>query len=160
MDQNARPVIVAFDGSDESQAALRAAAELFRDRRLVVVSVWEPGIAMVGLGQPDPMGLTAPLPTTEEIATVDRIQHEHAGTMAEAGARLARDLGADAEALPVPDETDIAETVHGIAEQRDAAAIVVGSRGLGGMKAKLLGSTSRKLLHDTRRPLLVVRCDD
>ena len=160
MENDGRSVVVAYDGSREAQAAVRAAAGLFRDRRLLVVSVWEPGIAMVGLGQPDPMGMTPPLPTPDEIATVDRIQHDHAGTMAEAGARLARDLGADAEALPVADETDVAETVHGIAEQRDAAAIVVGSRGLGGMKARLLGSTSRRLLHDTRRPLLVVRCDD
>jgi nucleotide-binding universal stress UspA family protein len=34
---------------------------------------------------------------------------------------------------------------------------VVGSRGLGGIKARVLGSTSRKLLHDTHRPVLVVR---
>jgi nucleotide-binding universal stress UspA family protein len=35
--------------------------------------------------------------------------------------------------------------------------MVVGSRGLGGIKARLLGSTSRKLLQHTRRPVLVVR---
>jgi nucleotide-binding universal stress UspA family protein len=44
-----------------------------------------------------------------------------------------------------------------VAEDRDARAIVVGSRGLGGFKARFLGSTSRKLLHDTHRPVLVVR---
>ena len=77
--------------------------------------------------------------------------------MAEAGARLARELGATAEALSVPDAVNVADTLIAIAEERDARAIVVGSRGLGGIKARVLGSTSRKLLHDTHRPVLVVR---
>jgi nucleotide-binding universal stress UspA family protein len=57
----------------------------------------------------------------------------------------------------VPDSADVARTLIDIAEERDARAIVVGSRGLGGIKARVLGSTSRKLLHDTHRPVLVVR---
>ena len=77
--------------------------------------------------------------------------------MAEAGARLARELGATAEALSIPDSANIARTLIEIAEERDARAIVVGSRGLGGIKARVLGSTSRKLLHDTHLPVLVVR---
>ena len=46
MSMDERPVVVGFDGSDESEAAMREAAALFRDRTLVVVSVWEPGLAM------------------------------------------------------------------------------------------------------------------
>jgi nucleotide-binding universal stress UspA family protein len=57
----------------------------------------------------------------------------------------------------VPDSANIAETLIAIADERDARAIVVGSRGLGAVKARVLGSTSRKLLHDTHRPVLVVR---
>jgi hypothetical protein len=41
-----RPVVVAFDGSDEARGAVTTAAALFRGRRLLVVSVWEPGLAM------------------------------------------------------------------------------------------------------------------
>jgi nucleotide-binding universal stress UspA family protein len=77
--------------------------------------------------------------------------------LVEAGESKARELGATAEALPVPDSANVAETLIAIAEERDAGAIVVGSRGLGGIKARMLGSTSRKLLHDTHRPVLVVR---
>jgi nucleotide-binding universal stress UspA family protein len=160
MDPDARPVVVAFDGSPEAHAALRAAASLFRGRPLVVVSVWEPGMAAAAQPYPDPTGLSYPLPDPESIAIVDRIQSEHAGSSAEAGATLARSLGAQAEALAVAEGGDIAETVDSVAAQRDAAAVVVGSRGLGGVKSKLLGSTSRRLLHDSRRPVLVVRADD
>jgi spermidine synthase len=52
---------------------------------------------------------------------------------------------------------DVAETLAAAASRHDAVAIVVGSRGLGRIKARLLGSTSRRLLHDTRLPVLVVR---
>jgi nucleotide-binding universal stress UspA family protein len=76
------------------------------------------------------------------------------------GARLARGLGATADALPVPDEANVADTVVQIAEQRDACAVVVGSRGLGGFKRHLLGSTSQRLLRDAQRPVLVVRASE
>jgi nucleotide-binding universal stress UspA family protein len=160
MDEHLSPVVVAFDGSPESQAALRTAAELFAGRHLLIVSVWEPGLAMMSPSMPDSTGMTGqPLPSPEEVATIDRIQRDHAGETADAGAERARALGASAQALPVPDGADIAETVVAVAEEHDAAAIVVGSRGLGAVKSRLLGSTSRRLLHDTRRPILVVRAD-
>src|SRR4051795_4043621 len=152
-----RPVVLAYDGSAEAQAALREAVALFGHRPLIVASVWEPGLAMVTMmplaGEPS-MGY---MPDPDEVAAIDRAQSGHAGDVAEAGARLARELGATAEALPVPDAVNIAGTLIAIAEERDARAIVVGSRGLGGIKARVLGSTSRKLLHDTHRPVLVVR---
>jgi hypothetical protein len=44
MDDDVRPVVVAFDGSPESQAALRAAASLFHDRCWWSSGVWEPGM--------------------------------------------------------------------------------------------------------------------
>jgi nucleotide-binding universal stress UspA family protein len=160
MTEHARPVVVAFDGSDESQAAVRAAASLFRDRLVLVVSVWEPGLAMAIMSSPDATGLSYPPPTPEQIQAVDRAQHDHAASMAQSGARLVQELGAMAEALPVAESLDVAETVISIADQRDAAAVVVGSRGLGAVKSRLLGSTSRKVLHDTRRPVLVVRAPE
>ena len=159
MDDEALPVVVAFDGSPESSAAVRAAAGLFRDRDLLIVSIWEPGLAMATLSTPDATGVMYPVPDPAEIATIDRLQREHADGTAETGARIARELGAQATALAVPDRVDVSETLLAIAEERKAAAIVVGSRGLGGVKAKLLGSTSRRLLHDARRPVLVVRDD-
>jgi nucleotide-binding universal stress UspA family protein len=158
--EDVRPVVVAFDGSDESQAAVRAAASLFRDRVVIVVTVWEPGLVMAVMSSPDATGLSYPPPTPEQIQAVDRAQHEHAASMARSGAGLVQELGGVAEALPVAGSLDVAETVISIADTRDAAAVVVGSRGLGAVKSRVLGSTSRKVLHDTRRPVLVVRAPE
>jgi nucleotide-binding universal stress UspA family protein len=161
MSAEERPVVVAFDGSPESEAAMRAAVGLFPGRTLVVVSVWEPGLALAIASQPDGLsGLTYGAPDLETVAAIDSVQREHAGTSAEAGAALARELGATAEAHPVPDERAIAETLAAVADERDAAAVVVGSRGLGRVKARLLGSTTQGLLHNTRRPVVVVRTQE
>jgi nucleotide-binding universal stress UspA family protein len=160
MSSKPRPVVVAFDGSDEAREAVRAAATLLGARLLLVVSVWEPGLAMAMAGLRDPTGVGYMAPTFDEMAAVDRVQRDRATDAAEAGARLARELGAAAEPLPVSDEADIAETIAGIAEREDACAIVVGSRGLGGVKSRLVGSTSRKLLHRSDVPVLVVRAPE
>jgi nucleotide-binding universal stress UspA family protein len=160
MTQDTRPVIAAFDGSSESSAAVREAAALFGHRRIVVVTVWEPGLAAMVMSTPDVMGTPYGLPSVEEVERVDRIEHDHAASVAEAGARLARSLGATAEPLVVGEGVNVAETMIALAERYDAAAIVVGSRGLGGVRARLLGSVSRKLVHDAPRPVLVVRPRD
>src|SRR3954468_11579206 len=162
MSEDRAPVVVAFVGSVESDAAVRAAADLFAGRTLVVVTVWEPGLAMaMSTSAPDHLsGLAYTAPDLETMASVDEVQSEHATTTATAGAHVAQELGAAAEPHPVPDELDAAETIAAVAEQRGAAAVVVGSRGLGRMKARLLGSTSQGLLHRTTRPVIVVRVPD
>jgi nucleotide-binding universal stress UspA family protein len=96
-------------------------------------------------------------PTPEDMATVDRAQRDHAADAAQTGARMARELGATADANPIAEEGKIGETLSALAEQLDAAAIVVGSRGLGAFKAGLFGSTSRDVLGHTHRPVLVVK---
>ena len=43
MAHDTRPVVISFDGSAPSEAALRVAVAELPGRHLVVVSVWEPG---------------------------------------------------------------------------------------------------------------------
>jgi nucleotide-binding universal stress UspA family protein len=151
------PAVVAYDGSDEARAAIEAAAALFAGRPLLVVSIWEAGLAQAMAPLRDPTGVGYPVSTPAEAAAIDEIQHEHAVRAAEEGAALARDLGARAEPLSVADDLDVAETLAAIADDHDAAVLVIGSRGLGRVKSSLYGSTSRELLRRTHRPVLVVR---
>ena len=158
MSPDEQPAVVAYDGSDEAQAAVREAARLLTGRRLVVVSVWEQGLALMLMPPTDTIsGVPNMTPSPETIATTDRLQHDHATETAEQGAEIARGLGAEAEPYPVADDVDAAETIAAAAERLDAAVIVIGSRGLGRMKSRLLGSTSQGLLRHTRRPVIVVK---
>ena len=123
MSTDERPVVVAYDGSPESQAAVRAAAELFRARTLVVVSVWEPGLALAMTAPPDGLsGMSYTPPAPETMAMMDDVERNRASDTATAGAELARSLGATVEPHPVPDDRDVAETLVGVADKRDAAA--------------------------------------
>ena len=154
---DARPVLVAFDGSPEAVEAVRTAARLCPGHLVLVVTVWEPGLAMAMTSTAAIGGATYMPPSPEQMEVVDEAQREHAQATAQAGVKLAAEAGATAEALPVEDSTDVPGTLVAIAEQRDAAALVVGSRGLGRVKSALLGSTSRKVLHHTRRPVVLVQ---
>lgn len=160
MTHDTRPVIVSFDGSAPAEAALRVAVRELPGRHLVVVSVWEPGFTTAMLTPTDMSGIAFAVPRPEDVLAVDRLQHDHAETVAAAGVTMAQELGATAEALPARDDDNVARTVIAAAERCDASLIVVGSRGLGAVKERLLGSTTRRLLHDSRRPVLVVRDGD
>ena len=160
MGEDVRPVVVSFDGSTPSATALQVAAAELPGRHLLIVSVWEPGFTTAMLTPTDASGLSFALPDPQEIAAVDGLQQRHATAVAEAGVAMARRLGASAEAMPAREDASVAETVAAVAERCDAALIVVGSRGLGAVKARLLGSTTRRLLHESHRPVLVVRNGD
>jgi nucleotide-binding universal stress UspA family protein len=157
MSTDARPAVVAFDGSAEARAAVSTAVALFPGRRLVIVSVWEPGLAVALAPTRDLTGVSYPPPSAAEVEALDRVQHDHAVEVAEAGTTLARELGATAEADPVADEADVADTIAAVADRVDACAIVVGSRGLGRVRSRLFGSTSREVLERSGRPVLVVK---
>lgn len=157
MNREAQPVIVAFDGSAEAQEAVRTAARLFPGRLVLVVTAWEPGLVAAMTSSPDPSGLAYVPPDPRAMAAADEAQQEHAAASAEAGARLARELGADAQELALQGGANIAATIASVAQERDAAAIVIGSRGLGRVKSTLLGSTSQHLLRETARPVVIVR---
>jgi nucleotide-binding universal stress UspA family protein len=156
MAREAAPVLIAYDGSEVARAAVRQAAELFAGRPALVATVWEPGLAVVAMGRPDALGMsTVPDPATVE--TIDRLQREHASTVAADGAELARSLGLAAAPQAVPDGVDVADTLIDIARQQGAAVVVVGSHGISGLRSRLLGSVSRKLIEHCDRPVLVIR---
>jgi nucleotide-binding universal stress UspA family protein len=153
-------VIVAFDGSPAARAAVVDAARILGACRVLVVTVWEEGLAYaasmdVAPASPDAI-ISAPAVEPDVAREVDREVHDHARRVSSEGAALATSLGLDAEPLAVPDAGTIWRTILEVAGEHEAAAIVVGSRGLGGIRARLEGSTSKALLRHARCPVIVV----
>src|SRR4051812_42392806 len=153
------PLLIAYDGSDAARRAVREAAQLFGSREALVVTVWEPGLAYessmptAGLGlPPGPGDVEGAREGGEEL-------HERARRAAQDGAALAQSEGLRAKGLAVADEVHVADAIVGVARKRHAAAIVVGSRGLKGLRARLEGSTSNAVLRDAPCPVLVVHND-
>lgn len=66
----------------------------------------------------------------------------------------------DAAGLPYENEVDSGDPAHtllDIAERYGCDAIVLGARGVGGLREALLGSVTQTLLHDAKIPVTVVK---
>ncbi len=155
------PILIAYDGSPSARVAVQEAGVLFAPGRAVVLTVWEPALAEMMLA-PDPTGMGAPMLPFDPSLTqqVEQASEERAWTLARDGAALAGAAGLDAEPLAVEDVAHPADAIVAGAEQHHARAIVIGSRGHRGLRAKLLGSTSADVLRRSPRPVVVVRQPD
>jgi nucleotide-binding universal stress UspA family protein len=152
-------VVIAYDGSPAARQAVVDAAKIIGRCQILIVTVWEEGLAYApSPASPDAFsGMTAtPMVDPGTAQEVDQEVHHHAERVSSEGAALARSLGLDAASLAAPDEGNIARTILALVRERRAAAIVVGSRGLSGIRARLEGSTSKALLRHAPCPVIVV----
>jgi nucleotide-binding universal stress UspA family protein len=152
------PIVIAYDGSDPARRAVREAGKLFAQRHALIVTVWEPAldfeVEALAVDQLDP-----PVIDPEALQEIDQKLAARAHRIAESGAELATSVGLHADALSAHDEGDVAAAIVEVARARGAAAIVVGSRGLRGLRARLEGSTSNAVLKHSPCPVVVVHDD-
>jgi nucleotide-binding universal stress UspA family protein len=135
-------ILIATDGSPGS---LAAAEEGVRLAKLLGT-----GVTFVAVAH-------APLPMLGD-PYYQRALSENLGAMR---AALAKSIPYAAE-RHVEYETELlegspAKAILELARSRDVDLIVVGSRGLGAVKAALLGSVSSEIVHHADRPVLVAR---
>jgi nucleotide-binding universal stress UspA family protein len=157
------PVLIAFDGSPAAEHAIRESAALLGNRTALVVSVWEEGIGFETVELPSATVGLPPVPIDVRTAMeIEEEVQEQAQRLAQHGAELARQAGLEAEGLAVADDVTvtIAETLVNLAQQRDAAVIVMGSHSRGRLSEALLGSTTRDVIRRALCPVLVVRQAD
>jgi nucleotide-binding universal stress UspA family protein len=77
--------------------------------------------------------------------------------VAEAGVRIARAAGLDAEPVAIEATGSVWAAIVEIADRHDASTIVMGSRGLTGLRSLLFGSVSSAVVHHADRPTLIIR---
>ena len=144
-------ILIAYDGSDDAKEAVVNAARLFPGQSAVVLVVWQRFADTITRA-----GITIGAPETIDLVEIDNQTGHGALEGAEAGAAQARELGLDARGESAPVRGTVADAILHEANKLGADAIVMGTRGLGGVKSALLGSVSRAVLHRTDRPVLVV----
>ena len=149
------PTLIAFDGSAAARQAVAAAAALLKPRVTLVLTVWEAALAHAAVAPPPDVAMT-PAVDPATMLTFDEALRGRAERVANDGAELARSLGLDAEPLAIADVSDIARTIAETAREHHAAAIVVGSRGLSGLRARFEGSTSKGVVKHAHCPVVVV----
>lgn len=143
-------ILLCYDGSEDARHAIEGAAGLLSGRPALVVTVWQP---MAGLGSFAWSGATESMVNFIEL---DRATAEDAGRVADRGVRIATEAGFEAELVTVKSTGAVWQTIVEVADRHDVAAIVLGSRGLTGMRSVLLGSVSSAIVQHARRPTLVV----
>ncbi|GAA1806636.1 universal stress protein [Actinomadura chokoriensis] len=145
-------VLIAFDGSDDSQAAVQYAARRLKAEPTVVMTVWEPLLTQLSWAP-----LAAAVTVAAEAPGDEYEEEKQAEQLARKGADLAiaaglTDVAIRAERGGGP----VWAAIVDVADELNASLIVTGSRGLAGARSVILGSVSTRVLHHARRPVLVV----
>ena len=143
---NDAPILICYDGSDDADRAIDAAADLFGLRRAVVLDIGPP------LTVAESFAVMAPVTAG---AAFEELNEDDARERARAGAEKARRAGFDAEARAELDAPTW-EGIVTVADEIDVAVIVLGSRGLKGARELFEGSVSHEVAEHARRPVLIV----
>jgi nucleotide-binding universal stress UspA family protein len=145
-------VLICYDGSPDSKTAIALAGQLLQGHPATVLTVWEPFMEVMtrtpsGFGMAPGMVNVDEIDTANEQSSLDR---------AKEGAKLAAEAGLDAQPKCRSQVTSVANAILAEADELGAEAIVIGSRGLTGIKSMLLGSVSHHVIQHADRAVIVV----
>jgi nucleotide-binding universal stress UspA family protein len=137
-------VVVGTDGSPNAEAAVREAAKVAKaDGAVVHVVTAYPDIPTYG----ETISSSAKRDRIDLREVAEGVLTRTAGELESQGVEVETDAR----------EGDPAKVILDVAREQDADLIVVGARGLTGLRRFLLGSVSSKLAHHADCSLLIVR---
>jgi nucleotide-binding universal stress UspA family protein len=140
------PILICYDGTDEARHAIDSAAALLGPRRAIVLDV-APILTMSE-------SLAMSSSVVPGAAFMD-MNEDDAKARAAEGTAIARRAGFHAE--PRTDMSEPTwETIVDVADDLDAAAIVMGTRALTGAHDLFEGSVSHDVIRHAGRPVVVV----
>ena len=144
-------MLIAYDGSPNAKYAIEAVAGLFSGAEAIVFYARQPmeGFAAHLQGHP----------ALENLDVLDEAALDASERVAAEGVELAQARGLKAEARVSSTVATASEAIIEAADQLNIELIVLGSRGLRGFKATVLGSTSTNVLHQATLPTLVIPSD-
>jgi nucleotide-binding universal stress UspA family protein len=141
-------ILLATDGSKEARLAAEAAAELSRDTGSEV------HIAYV---LPSPRELRGHHLYSREVmgSVLEQAEGEARSLLEEQAKQVGESGGKVAETHLETGEPD--KEIVRLSEEIGAGSIVIGSRGLGGLRGALMGSVSESVVRHAHCPVLIVR---
>ena len=148
-------ILVAVDGSDTSNLALREAIKLARDQQalLRLVHVVDESPAYMAIDN-------STIQDPELMAEVKKALHEAGQNVLAASAAVVREAGIEAETVLKVVETigpRICDAIEEEAVGWPADIIVIGTHGRRGFRRLLLGSVAEGVARITTKPVLLVR---
>jgi EmrB/QacA subfamily drug resistance transporter len=149
-------ILIAFDGSENARHAIQVAARELGGGRAAVLHVWEPFVgdsSTLCISCPPAVAIQPPTAATGEAV---ELEAERALATAEEGAAFAREAGFDAEPHSLRTDGSIGEAILGYADEHPTRLIVIGTRGLSGLREALTGSVTHHVSEHVHVPLLAV----
>jgi nucleotide-binding universal stress UspA family protein len=141
-------IVVGTDGSETAAQAVRQAIELAQlsGAQLSIVSAYSPisGRRVKGEQSEAPADVQYEIGPREDVIFI-----------LDAAAAEAKEAGVEVQTHPV--EADPADAILNVAEETNAALIVVGTKGMTGARRYLLGSVPNNVSHHASCSVIIVR---
>lgn len=150
MNDEARTVLLCYDGSEQARHAVTVAAAMFPGARTHVLHIWEPIERIVAR-----YAVLAPF-MGEELSEADASVETESAKVAAAGAALAQEAGLVASSRTAELETTVWAAVLAVAAEIDADVIVTGTRSLHGLREMVANTLSHALIQHSPRPVLAI----
>jgi nucleotide-binding universal stress UspA family protein len=148
-------ILLCYDGSADAQAAIDQAGLLMGGSEATVLVIWETVLETMTRHGSLAMGFGM-VGSSSDDGDADAAIEKAAVDTAATGVRRAVAAGLVAQPKVVNRDDEIAAVVLAVAADLDADVIVLGTRGLGGVKSLMLGSVSNSVLHHADRSVMVV----
>lgn len=147
-------ILICYDGSPDAEAAIDHVAGLIDGAEATVLTIWQPFLDVMLRSGATSLGVgSAPYAGDENI---DAASEQAALRNAKAGSGRAMAAGLLAQPRTASAHGGIADAILSVAADVDADLVVLGTRGLGGVKSFLLGSVSHAVIQHADRAVLVV----
>ncbi len=147
------PVLIAYDGSANADHAIDVAGALLGGGPAEVIHAWEP------ISSAAARSAIYAIAYDDSGAMLER-EREHAAEVAEAGVARATAAGFDATGGAVSGTGPLWQTIVERAEELRPRLIVMGTRGLTGVRSALAGSVSHLVTSHAEVPVLTVPLGD
>ncbi|MCW2953898.1 MAG: hypothetical protein JWQ48_3068 [Conexibacter sp.] len=144
-----RPILIAYDGSDNAAHAIDVAAELLGGGRAEVAHAWEPVASAAARAAVYAVAMDSSNAAVEA-------ERERAAQVARRGIELAAAAGFDAGGAAIRGDGPLWQTLVERIDELQPRVVVMGTRGLTGLRSALAGSVSRNVTSHSNRPVLTV----
>lgn len=141
-----------YDGSPDARETLERGVALLGGHDAVVMCIFESILAM-------PTGGDFPYPDmmpAEDAGELDQTVRTRALGLAGDGCRLLQAAGVRATPAAVEGGGAVWRTILAEADDRDVSVVVLGSRGITGVRSLVVGSVSHGVANHSHRPVLII----
>ena len=150
-----KKILIAFDGSDQSKRALHYAlvlSEKFISELTILTVYHKPVLPVFDKNE----GFEGNITDSDFEEYSEAIKRSYLNILDNAEEMAKRDWPS-VKYVPLLAEGRPSTEIMSIAESKEVDLVILGSRGIGGVSGWVLGSTSKSVVENCKKPVMVVK---